>query len=338
MRRDERDEKEMNIIETIDLTKEFNGLTAVDGINFSVKKGEIFGFLGPNGAGKTTTINMLITLLLPTKGTAIVNGFDIIESPDDVRRSIGIVPQDVVLESELSARENLEFHAALYEVSKEEMEKRIPVLLDLIELRGREDSKVKTFSGGMKRRLEVVKAFLHRPDIIFMDEPTQGLDPQSRRVVWDHISRLNKEEGVTIFLTTHYMEEADYLCDRIGIIDYGKILDLDSPSNLKDKIGKGELLDIRVSDKADEFLDYMRGKCEFEVKTKDGNFLQIHTPKEEVILPKIVRSAEKLGITIESLSVRKPTLEDVFIHYTGREIREEHAKNATKEFVRRMFK
>jgi ABC-2 type transport system ATP-binding protein len=316
----------MKIIETFDLTKEFNGLVAVDRVNFSVERGEIFGFLGPNGAGKTTTINMLCTLLTPTSGTAIVNGFDIIEEPHEVRRSIGIVPQEVVLESDLTARENLEFHGALYNVSGEEMRDRIPGLLDLVELSDRADDKVMTFSGGMKRRLEVVKAFLHKPTMIFMDEPTLGLDPQTRRVIWDQIQRLNKEEKTTIFLTTHYMEEADYLCDRIGIIDYGKILDLDTSPNLKDKIGEGDIIDMKVSGKVDAFLkEVEKTGCSF--KKREDNFIRLMAPKGETVLPKIIRLAERRGIAIESLSVREPTLEDVFIHYTGREIREERAES-----------
>ncbi|MEE9474467.1 MAG: ATP-binding cassette domain-containing protein [Candidatus Hydrothermarchaeaceae archaeon] len=317
----------MKIIEIHDLSKEFNGLTAVDKINFSVEKGEIFGFLGPNGSGKTTTINMLATLLLPTGGSATVNGFDIVKESHEVRESVGIVPQEVVLENDLTARENLEFHGALYDVAKKDMEERIPDLLDLVELSDRADDRVITFSGGMKRRLEVVKAFLHTPTLIFMDEPTLGLDPQTRRVIWEQIQRLKKEENTTVFMTTHYMEEADYLCDRIAIIDYGKILDLDTPSNLKHKIGEGDIIDMRVSGDIDPFLEKLE-KEGCSLKKREDNFIRLMVLRGEDILPKIVRLAEREGITIGSLSIHEPTLEDVFIHYTGREIREEKAESS----------
>jgi ABC-2 type transport system ATP-binding protein len=324
----------MNIIETYELTKDFNGLRAVDSVSFAVKKGEIFGFLGPNGAGKTTTINMLTTLLLPTSGTARVNGYDILEAPREVRRSIGIVPQEVVLENDLTARENLQFHADLYNVPKKDASERIPELLELVGLEKRIDDKVATYSGGMKRRLEIVKAFLHRPAIIFMDEPTQGLDPQTRRVIWDHIKYLNEEEGITIFLTTHYMEEADYLCDRVAIIDYGKILDLDAPENLKDKISEGDVIDVRV-DKVDAFVKEMK---EYSPQVLKEGTVRLRALKGEAALPRILKLSEKLGLTISSMALREPTLEDVFIHYTGREIREEKGEDLAKAFVKKMVK
>jgi ABC-2 type transport system ATP-binding protein len=324
----------MNIIETYDLTKEFNGLKAVNRVSFAVKKGEIFGFLGPNGAGKTTTINMLTTLLLPTSGTAKVNDHDILDAPTEVRRSIGIVPQEIVLENDLSARENLQFHADLYNVSKKDASERIPELLRLVGLEKRIDDKVATYSGGMKRRLEIVKAFLHSPAIIFMDEPTQGLDPQTRRVIWDHIKYLNEEEGITIFLTTHYMEEADYLCNRVAIIDHGKILDLDAPENLKDKIGEGDIIDLRV-DKVDAF---MKEVMEYSPQVLKEGTVRLRTPRGEAALPGILKLSERLGLTISSIALREPTLEDVFIHYTGREIREGKGEGVAKAFIKKMVK
>lgn len=325
----------MKIIETHDLTKEFNGLTAVDKVNFSVEKGEIFGFLGPNGAGKTTAITLLATLLLPTSGTATVNGFDIIENPHEVRQSIGIVPQEVVLESELTARENLEFYGSLYDVPKEDMEERIPGLLELVELEDRADDKVVTFSGGMKRRLEVVKTFLHRPVLIFMDEPTLGLDPQTRRAIWDQIQRLKEKENTTVFLTTHYLDEADFLCDRIGIIDYGKILELDTPSGLKDKIGEGDVIDMQVSGNVASFLKKLE-KEGCSLKKREEDFIRLMALKGESALPKIVKLAEKGGVTIGSISIREPTLEDVFIHYTGRKIRAERAEHGIKTVLKKL--
>jgi ABC-2 type transport system ATP-binding protein len=323
----------VSIIETHDLTKEFNGLVAVDSINFSVEKGEIFGFLGPNGAGKSTAINMLTTLLLPTGGRAIVNGFDVAKSPHEVRSTIGIVPQDILLESELTARENLEFQGQVYKVKKEKIEEVIPGLLKMVALEDRENSRVKTFSGGMKRRLEVVKSFLHSPSILFLDEPTQGLDPQSRRVLWDYILKLNKEDGITMFLTTHYMEEADYLCDRIAIIDYGKILDIDTPANLKDKIGEGDLIEIKGEGDIDTLVKALETDCPCTIKEQKDGFLRIMAKKSEEVLPQVLKKSENLNIKITYMSVREPTLEDVFIHYTGREIREQKAGDSDKRIA-----
>lgn len=321
------------IIETFDLTKEFNGLVAVDSINLKVKEGEIFGFLGPNGAGKTTTINMLCTLLKPTKGTALVNGYDIIEQPSEVRKSIGIVPQESVLESELTARENLRFHAELYKMPKKEIEERINECLKLVGLEKRANDKVANFSGGMRRRLEIVRAFLHRPTILIMDEPTIGLDPQTRRRIWEYITNLNKEEGITIFLTTHYLEEADFLCHRVGIIDFGKLLACDTPANLKDMLGSQDIIEVEVTEQR-EFLKVMAST---NPKVLEDGRIRISGRGEEII-PKIIKAAEEVKAKILHLSVREPTLEDVFIHYTGRAIRESTEDIRSKAVIRRFIK
>ncbi len=321
------------IIETFDLTKEFNGLVAVDSINLKVKEGEIFGFLGPNGAGKTTTINMLCTLLKPTKGTALVNGYDIIEQPSEVRKSIGIVPQESVLESELTARENLRFHAELYKMPKKEIEERINECLKLVGLEKRANDKVANFSGGMRRRLEIVRAFLHRPKILIMDEPTIGLDPQTRRRIWEYITNLNKEEGITIFLTTHYLEEADFLCHRVGIIDFGKLLACDTPSNLKDMLGSQDIIEVEVTEQR-EFLKVMAST---NPKVLEDGRIRI-SGRGEKIIPKIIKAAEEVKAKILHLSVREPTLEDVFIHYTGRAIRESTEDIRSKAVIRRFIK
>ncbi len=227
----------LDIITAENLTKKFNGFTAVDSISLSVKKGEIFGFLGPNGAGKTTTIKMLITLLNPTAGSAKVAGFDIIKQRDEVRENIGVVFQTPALDIELTGRENLDFHARMYALSSEEKKSRINQVLELVNLIEKKDIFVKYYSGGMKRRLEIARGLMHFPTVLFLDEPTLGLDAQTRRAIWTYIRKMNKDEGTTIFLTTHYMDEADYLCDRIGIIDHGKILVMDSTDNLKNSIG-----------------------------------------------------------------------------------------------------
>ena len=236
----------MNIVEVEELSKKFGQLTAVDKISFNVNEGEIFGFLGPNGAGKTTTISMLCTLLKPTSGKATVNGFDITKQRADVRRSIGLVFQDSTLDEYLTAEQNLRFHAYAYKVPSKEREARISELLELVELSDRRKNKVSTFSGGMKRRLELARGLLHSPRVLFLDEPTQGLDPQNRRHIWDHIHNLRKKHNLTIFLTTHYMDEAEN-CNRITVIDHGQIVALDTPDKLKDMVG-GDLVTLKAED------------------------------------------------------------------------------------------
>ncbi len=239
-----------SIIEVDDLTKVFNAqVTAVDGISFDVKEGEILGFLGPNGAGKTTTLNMLSTVLKPTSGTATVNGYDIVEESDAVRRSIGYVFQDPTLDLELTGRENLDFHGRLYHLNKSIRQQRIAEMLELVQLTDRADNLVKTYSGGMKRRLEIARGLLHHPKVLFLDEPTLGLDPQTRRSIWEHIQQLNNQKNVTIILTTHYTEEADYLCGRILIIDFGSIVALDTPEKLKARL-EGDVVSLAFKDPA----------------------------------------------------------------------------------------
>lgn len=236
-----------NIISVKDLVKKFNSFTAVDKINFSVKKGEIFAFLGPNGAGKTTTIKMLTTLLRPTSGEIIINGFNAVTNQDEVRKSFGIVFQDPSLEDELTAYENMEFHGILYNVPKQIRKKRIEELLKFVELWDRKDNLVKTFSGGMKRRLEIARGLLHHPKIFFLDEPTLGLDPQTRKHIWSYIKNLQEQEGITIFFTTHYMEEAQNMADRIAIMDHGSIISEGTLKELLAKTSKTNLEDAFIS-------------------------------------------------------------------------------------------
>jgi len=236
----------MKAIEIKNLVKEFDGIKAVDDISLEIEYGEIFALLGPNGAGKTTTISILATLLKPTSGKARVNGYDVVKQAAKVRHSIGIVFQDPSLDDRLTARENLEIHGRLYHMKRDERKKRIKEVLKMVELEGRANSLVKTFSGGMRRRLEIARGLMHKPRILFLDEPTLGLDPQTRRHIWDYIEKLRRE-GVTVLLTTHYMEEADHLADRIAIIDKGKVVALGSPSELKDSIG-GDIIKIKCND------------------------------------------------------------------------------------------
>jgi len=237
-----------SIIETNGLTKNFGELVAVDKVSLKIREGEIFGLLGPNGAGKTTLISMLCTILAPSSGTAKVNGHNIIKQPSEVRKSIGIVFQDPSLDDRLTGRENLYIHARLYSVPSAQREKRIDEVLELVELRDRQNDLVRYYSGGMRRRLELARGLLHYPKVLFLDEPTLGLDPQTRKRVWEYIQQLAKREKITIVLTTHYMEEADLLCDRIAIIDYGKIISLGTPNQLKKFIG-GDSIILSVTEK-----------------------------------------------------------------------------------------
>ena len=311
----------MDIIKTNNLTKKFNDLTAVDNISFSVKKGEIFGFLGPNGAGKTTTIKMLITLLNPTNGSAEIAGFDIIKKRDEVRQNIGVVFQEPALDTELTGKENLDFHARMYALSKEKRKTRINDVLKLVDLMDKKDVFVKNYSGGMKRRLEIARGLMHSPTVLFLDEPTLGLDAQTRRAIWEYVKKMNKEEGTTIFLKTHYMDEADYLCDRIGIIDHGKILVIDSIDNLKNSVGN-DVITLTCSD-MDKLVKKLKEQSWISKIKQHDSFLTLGVEKGDEKIPIIIEIAQSLNIKIKSISVRKPTLDDVFLSFTGRTIRDQ---------------
>jgi ABC-2 type transport system ATP-binding protein len=313
-----------HMIETVDLTKRFGSLTAVDRINLKVEPGEIFGLLGPNGAGKSTTISMLCTILKPTSGTATVNGYDIVREPGQVRKSIGIVFQDPSIDDRLTGRENMEMHADLYDVPRNVMHGRIDEVLKLVELDDRASSPVSTYSGGMRRRLEIARSLIHYPKVLFLDEPTIGLDPQSRDHIWSYIRDLKKRENITIILTTHYMDEADKLCDRIAIIDRSKVVALDTPHALKEQLG-GEMIVIRSRNN-----DLLAGKLKEaglvdKATTVDGE-LNLSVKNAHTALPRIVEVASAGGIYLESISLREPDLDDVFMHYTGRNIRQSASK------------
>jgi len=326
-------------IKAENLTKNFNGFTAVDSISFNVKSGELFGLLGPNGAGKTTAINMLSTLLKPSSGHAEVAGFDVSKYKDDVRKSIGIVFQDPALDSKLTGKENLEFHAMMYGVEKDEMKKRIREVLELVELSDKADALVEKYSGGMKRRLEIARGLIHNPKVLFLDEPTLGLDAQTRRHIWDYIKKLNKENKVTIILTTHYMEEADYLCERVAIIDHGKISAMDTPRKLKDTLG-GDIVCIEVEEKEEEFIRQLKKfKWIKTMKKYDGN-LCLTMQSGEKRIPEIISIANQNKIKINSVNLHKPSLEDVFLHFTGKKIREEEPNQVSMhaEIMRRRMR
>jgi len=308
----------MEVIKVKNLVKKYNGLTAVDHISFSVEKGEIFGFLGPNGAGKTTTINILATLLAPTEGEVYVNNFNILTQKDQVRKSIGLVFQDPSLDDRLTAEENLYFHARLYQVPADEYKKRMVEVLALVDLLDRRKDVVKTFSGGMKRRLEIARGLIHHPAILFLDEPTLGLDPQTRAHLWDYILRLKQEKQMTIFMTTHYMNEAEY-CDRLVIIDYGKIVAFDTPANLKKAVG-GDII-ILESPQPQQLKQEIKQKYGLEAKEENGA-ITIEISNGKTFLPRLF---DELTTKVTSVSLREPTLDDVFLHLTGRKIRDEEA-------------
>ena len=322
----------MDIIKTENLTKRFDRLVAVNNVTFSVKKGEVFGFLGPNGAGKTTTIKMLTTLLNPTDGSANVTGFDIIKQRDHVRKNIGIVFQEPALDTELTGRENLDYHARMYGLDRDKRKSRIAEVLKLVDLQDKKDVLVKNYSGGMKRRLEIARGLMHFPTVLFLDEPTLGLDSQTRRAIWEYIKKMNKDEGTTIFLTTHYMDEADYLCDRVGIIDHGKILVIDSTYNLKNSIGN-DVITLSCSS-MNKLIDRLTKESWIKKTKKYDSFLTLGVEKGEEKIPIIIEIAQTLDIKIKSISVRKPTLDDVFLSFTGRTIRDQDSEHQIKNIPR----
>jgi len=310
-----------NVIETHGLTKSFNGLIAVDKLDVAVESGEIFGLLGPNGAGKTTTISMLCTILKPTFGSAKVNGFDVIKDQTNVRKSIGIVFQDPSIDDRMTGRENLYMHANLYGVHPSEQKDRIDRILKLVELEERADDIMRTYSGGMRRRLELGRGLIHYPKVLFLDEPTLGLDPQTRDHIWTYIRELKKSHDITIVLTTHYMDEADRLCDRIAIMDYGKLIALDTSQRLKDTLA-GDVISVKA-DNLEALTVLVVEQLGLEKVQNENDELQITVRNGKNILPRVMEIATQNGIFVESILLREPNLEDVFLHYTGRRIRED---------------
>jgi len=301
-----------------ELARDFGSLRAVNQVSFNVSPGEFFGFLGPNGAGKTTTIKILCTLLRPTSGRATVSGWDVSKNPHDTRKSIGVVFQEPTLDDRLTARENLLFHAMIYGVPSSVRKNRIQQLLEVVGLADRSDDLVRTFSGGMRRRLELARGLMHEPSVLFLDEPTVGLDPQTRSRIWDLIRAMQKERGVTVFLTTHSMEEAEG-CDRVAIMDHGKIIALDTPDKLKSNLGK-EVVSIQT-DQPDDVRKTLETVAPAQILSFEGR-LEIQTADAGVY---IARALPNVRARMQSVSIHKPTLEDVFLHLTGRTIREESA-------------
>jgi len=307
----------MKAIKVNKLTKTFGHVVAVDNISFEVEEREIFGFLGPNGAGKTSTMMMLATALNPTSGTATVCGYDIVKQRDRVRRSIGIVFQELSLDVDLTGKENLDFHARMYHLDRKTREDRTSEALGLVGLKNKQDALVRHYSGGMQRRLEIARGMLNRPRVLFLDEPTLGLDVQTRRLLWDYARRLNREFGTTILLNTHYVEEADYLCDRIAIMNQGKIVLTDTPEGLKDSIGDSSL-SIRLAQGSPSEMARLLGEVTWikKISQHDGS-LELSIGSKGTRIPEVVRLAKSHGFVVSSISQHKPSLEDVFLHYAG---------------------
>jgi ABC-2 type transport system ATP-binding protein len=322
------EENKNNISEVIqveNLKKKYNNIIALNGISFSVKRGEVFGFLGPNGAGKTTTINILCTLALPDSGLAYINGYHVTNESDLVRKSIGLVFQETILDNHLTAEENLYLHSMLYGVSRKDFVIKKRELLKLCELWGKRKMKVETFSGGMKRRLELVRALIHSPQVLFLDEPTVGLDPQTRKKIWDYIFTIKKKKNTTVFLTTQYLNEAEK-CDRIAIIDDGKIVAIDTPKNLKRMIG-GDIIIFKTENNEQAEKEFRKKFPKYPIKWI-GKELRIEVDNGDKFLPILVKA---INPHITSMQLRQPTLEDVFLEITGRKIREEINGELEKE-------
>ena len=326
----------MNSIEINSLTKSFGDFNAVDDITLKIESGEIFGFLGPNGAGKSTTMMILTTLLKPTSGNALVQGYDVQSQGKKVRENIGFVQQDISVDEYLTGRENLILQARISRIPKSEVSSRIDEVLELVELKERQNQASITYSGGMRKRLDIASGLLHRPKVLFLDEPTVGLDIQTRRKIWEYIRKIHKEFGMTIFLSTHYMEEADKLCDRIGIIDHGKIQAIDKPSTMKNALGDDRIsftlvdgIDNRDSlIKKIEEIDFVK-----EIKLKEDEITVFSSQSTDVI-PKIFQISNDMEMKINTISLTQPTLDDVFISYTGHNLRDDTGKKFSrrKEF------
>jgi ABC-2 type transport system ATP-binding protein len=302
------------------ITKRFDDFTAVNGISFTVERGETFALLGPNGAGKSTLIRMLTTLMLPTAGTALVDGADIVKDPDKVRHAIGVIPQAMTSDLELSCRENLSIYAKLYSVPKERREKLIGELLQAVDLTEWADSQVKKLSGGMRRRLEIARGLVHEPRIFFLDEPTTGLDPVSRKNVWEMLEKIKSERDLTLVLTTHLMDEADKLCDRIAIVDHGKLMALDSPIRLKAAVPGDNALEVLFSGTPADWKSRVGALPAVAAVSSDGDAYHIASKNGPATTMALLDLAASAGVTVKTLAVQSTTLDDVFVYFTGRQL------------------
>ena len=303
------------------LTKRFGDLVAVDNVDLEIAKGELFGLLGPNGAGKTTIIKMLTTMLRPTEGEARVWGHDVAKERNEVRSSIGVVFQDPSIDNMLTGRENLDFHGRMYGMDGSLRKKRIDEVLELVDLTDKANIKMEDYSGGMQRRLEIARGLMHHPKVLFLDEPTLGLDAQTRHYIWKYVEKLNEQEGVTIVLTTHYMEEADYLCDRVAIVDNGRIVALDTPKNLKDLIG-ADTITLEVESGSDTLLQSLKSVDWIKSTATSNGTIELRVDHAQARIPEVMIEAYKSKVFIKSAGLHEPTLEDVFLKFTGKKIRE----------------
>ena len=310
-------------IDVRNIVKKFGDFTAVDGVSFAVEAGEVFGLLGPNGAGKSTLIRMLTTLLPPTAGTAIINGFDITSKSDDVRRAIGVIPQAMTSDLELSVEENLLIFAKLYGVPRARRTKLIEELLDAVELLQWRDKPVRNLSGGMRRRVEIARGLVHEPRVFFLDEPTTGLDPVSRTNVWEMLRRIKQQRDLTVLITTHYMDEADKLCDRIAIVDHGKLVALDSPLMLKASVPGTNSVEVSFSSVPDGWPARLSALPSVENVSQEGRAFKLASGNGAATTLAVMQEAAAAGIEVTSLAVQSTTLDDVFVHYTGRALRDE---------------
>jgi ABC-2 type transport system ATP-binding protein len=312
----------MPMVDVRQLTKTFGTFTAVDHISFAVEDGEILGLLGPNGAGKSTLLRMLTTLIEPTSGTAIVDGADVVKNPDAVRRAIGVIPQAMTSDLELSARENLTIFAKLYGVPRERRQRLTDELLAAVELTAWADKPVKQLSGGMRRRVEIARGLVHEPRIFFLDEPTTGLDPVSRTAVWEMLRRIKAERNLTLVLTTHYMDEADKLCDRIAIVDHGKLIALDSPLTLKAAVAAASTLEVSFGAAPAGWVDRLAQLPGVDRVHTEGSVARLTSHEGPATTMAVLEAAAKAGVEVESIAVASTTLDDVFLHYTGHDLRD----------------
>ncbi len=316
-------------VETFDIRKTFGELTAVNDISIQINEGEFFGFLGPNGAGKSTLIRMLTTVLRPASGTAKVGGHDITKEPEEVRRSIGVVTQNMASDLDLTARENMDIFGKFYEVPKKARQERVSELLERVGLAKKADELAATFSGGMRRRLDIARVLVHKPEILFLDEPTSGLDPQSRRVVWDMLRDFMKDYSMTIFLTTHYMEEAEALCTRVAIIDHGSVIAMGTPDELKSGIPGNDIVILSLSREQEKVRNLAAAEGYVHKAQLENGDLRCYVDNGSEDAPRLMKLATDSGAEVKSVSIQKLSLEDVFIHYTGRSIREEESRKVS---------
>ena len=320
-----------NAIEVVKLKKQFGDFVAVKEVSFTVYTGEIFGLLGPNGAGKTTLIRMMTTLTPPTSGVAIVGGHDVVKDPNGVRHAIGVIPQALTSDPELTARENMTIHAKLYGLTAAERERLIPQLLESVGLTEFADKLVGSFSGGMRRRLEIARGLVHSPKILFLDEPTTGLDPVSRTAVWEMITKLKESAGLTILLTTHYMEEADNLCDRIAIVDHGQLAALDTPAKLKDSVQTAEIVEAEFDHPPADWNAVLQKLAGVSSVSDHDGVWHVSTTSGPVTVRELMDTARDRGVNVKRVSVQGTTLDDVFLHFTGRQLRDEASGSVRRD-------